>query len=313
MSRHVLLVEPLAEGEGSQRAAQLVSAGFMVAACADRSAAVESVSRTEPDVVVVDLRAVGANGLDGFAVCADLRRAATPGMGIIVVADGVEPRARIAGLTAGADDVVSAGVDAEELTARVDALVRRADALRARSRLTGLPGPFELDLDLSDAIGSGRPFSLAIADIDHFAMFGKRYGIERCDQAIVAAARIFAEALDGVAAGLFHLGADAFAATCDPVEMPMVLDDVCRRFDDLAPHLFDPHDAARGFFEVERRQGGFDEVSLIALSVGVASNARIEITSSSQATAIATEMRAFSRTFKGSTWRADRRLIGSFR
>jgi DNA-binding response OmpR family regulator len=313
MSRHVLLVEPIAGEGGSARAAQLVSAGFLVAACNDRRAAVDSVTRAEPDVVVLDLRAVGKQGLDGFAVCADLRRVATPGMGIIVVADGAEPKARIAGLTAGADDVVPAGVDVEELAARVDALVRRADGLRSRSRLTGLPGPFELDLDLADAIGSGRPFSLAMADIDHFAPFGKRYGIERCDQAVVAAARLFAEALDGVAAGLFHLGADSLAVTCDPVELPLVLDDVCRRFDDLAPHLFDPHDAARGFFEVERRQGGFDEVSLVALSVGVASNAHIEITSSSQATAIATEMRAFSRTFKGSTWRADRRRIGSFR
>jgi PleD family two-component response regulator len=307
MSRHVLLVEPQPTG----RREVLAAAGYSVVDATDADTAVATVAMDEPDVVVLDLRAAGQGGLAGFALCSDLRRAAgSPGMGIIVMADGIGTRERVAGLSAGADDVVGDQVDPEELAARIDALARRADALRAKSRLTGLPGPFELDLDLTDSISRQAPFGLALADIDHFAAFNRRYGHDRGDQAIIAVARIFAEALDGMAAGLFHMGGDDFGVVADVVELPMVLDEVCRRFDDLVPHLHDPHDAARGYFELERRQGGFDETPLIAISIGVVNNTPTPLTSASQAIAIGTEMRLFSKTFRGSVWRVDRRRIG---
>ncbi|WCB95487.1 Response regulator MprA [Baekduia alba] len=99
----------------------LVADGYAVVAVADGGAALAAVERSLPDVVVLD---VAMPGLDGLAVTRRLRaKALTVPILLLTARDALEDR--VAGLDAGADDYLVKPFEAEELTARLRALLRR--------------------------------------------------------------------------------------------------------------------------------------------------------------------------------------------
>jgi two-component system response regulator MprA len=95
--------------------------GYDVTAVPDGGAALASVERSVPDLVVLD---VAMPGLDGLAVTRRIRarRLAVPIL-LLTARDALEDR--VAGLDAGADDYLVKPFAVEELTARVRALLRR--------------------------------------------------------------------------------------------------------------------------------------------------------------------------------------------
>ena len=104
---------------------ELVSAvlrdeGFDVRAASDGAGGVEMVRAVDPELVVLD---VGLPGIDGFEVCRQLR-IFTSAYIVMLTAKGHEVD-RVIGLTVGADDYVTKPFSARELTARVQAMLRR--------------------------------------------------------------------------------------------------------------------------------------------------------------------------------------------
>jgi two-component system response regulator MprA len=99
----------------------LEAEGYAVEAAADGGAALAAVERSVPDLLVVD---VTMPGVDGLALCRRLRAKglAVPIL-LLTARDAVADR--VAGLDAGADDYLVKPFAAEELLARVRALLRR--------------------------------------------------------------------------------------------------------------------------------------------------------------------------------------------
>ena len=95
--------------------------GFAVEAVADGDTALAAARATPPDLVVLDLM---LPGIDGLEVCRRLREDA-PVPVVMLTARGDESD-RIAGLELGADDYVVKPFSPRELTARVKAVLRRA-------------------------------------------------------------------------------------------------------------------------------------------------------------------------------------------
>src|SRR3954466_3698771 len=95
--------------------------GYAVAAVADGGAALAQVEHSLPDVIVLD---VAMPGMDGLAVTRRLRAKglAVPIL-LLTARDAVHER--VAGLDAGAGDYLVKPFDADELTARIRALLRR--------------------------------------------------------------------------------------------------------------------------------------------------------------------------------------------
>jgi two-component system, OmpR family, response regulator MprA len=99
----------------------LAAEGYSVATALDGGDALVAVERSVPDVLVLD---VGLPGLDGYTVCRRLRGKglALPIL-LLTARDAVTDR--VAGLDAGADDYLVKPFAAEELLARLRALLRR--------------------------------------------------------------------------------------------------------------------------------------------------------------------------------------------
>ena len=84
---------------------------------------------------------------------------------------------------------------------------------------------------------------------------------------------------------------------------------LCERFDELAPALYDPEDAARGCIEVRDRQGSMKAFPLLTISVGVATTSNRRFSHYGEAVAVATEMKQFAKRDPGSSFAVDRRAI----
>ena len=112
------------------------------------------------DIALLD---VMLSGIDGFAVCREMRKN-SPEMGIIMLTARTQESDKVNGLNTGADDYVTKPFSPSELVARVDALYRRVSA----GRQTGdggylkeiTSGDFVLDLRSRTLTYKGEPVEL---------------------------------------------------------------------------------------------------------------------------------------------------------
>lgn len=143
----------------------LTREGFEVDFAADGTSGLEKALRTLPDLVLLD---VMLPGIDGLEVCRRLRQAA-PIPVVMLTARG-EENDRIAGLELGADDYVSKPFSPRELTARVKAVLRRAEGgvtFAGQTELHG--GPMVIDVVAHEARRNGERVALTSKEYDLLA------------------------------------------------------------------------------------------------------------------------------------------------
>ncbi len=99
----------------------LESAGYRVECAASGEDALKTFAQGEPDLIVLD---VMLPGLDGFEVLGHIRERSSCPV-IMLTAKGSEED-KVRGLRLGADDYVTKPFSAQELLARVEAVLRRA-------------------------------------------------------------------------------------------------------------------------------------------------------------------------------------------
>jgi DNA-binding response OmpR family regulator len=123
MAARVLLVEDDERIRSSMRLA-LVAEGYEVDESGSGEEALELFARQPPEVALVDLM---LPGMDGFDCCRAIRRISE--VPIIMVTARNDTHDVVAGLEAGADDYVTKPFVTKELTARIRALLRRANPI----------------------------------------------------------------------------------------------------------------------------------------------------------------------------------------
>jgi two-component system, OmpR family, response regulator len=128
MSRTVAIVEDEPELRANYVEA-LTRYGYQVQAYPDRGSARAAFALKLPDLVIIDV-GLADEPEGGFDLCRELRvRAAS--LPILFLTARDSDLDVISGLRLGADDYLSKAISLPQLTARVNALLRRIDALRA--------------------------------------------------------------------------------------------------------------------------------------------------------------------------------------
>lgn len=115
--------------------------GYRTFAAVDGESGLKRALAEKPDLILLDIM---MPKLDGFQVCAELRRLAITAPVLMLTAKG-QIEDRVNGLDAGADDYLVKPFSTEELLARVRALLRRTERKAGFAVKLGL-GDVEIDL-----------------------------------------------------------------------------------------------------------------------------------------------------------------------
>ncbi len=174
----------------------LAREGYGVIPATNGVDALQLARSTTPDLLVLD---VAMPGMDGYAVCKEVRATGPDAPPVIFLTARVETQDRVVGLDAGAVDYIVKPFSAAELRARVRAALRTkldGDRLRfaaATDPLTGLLNRGQLGPRVSELVAaarrSGRPLGCLMVDLDHFKTVNDTYGHQAGDAVLVEVAR----------------------------------------------------------------------------------------------------------------------------
>ena len=147
----------------------LEQAGFRVLSAADGITALAVSRRDRPDLIVLDLKLPGMDGLD---VCRTIRRESD--VPIIMLTARVEEADRLIGLELGADDYITKPFSPRELVARVRTVLRRARG----SHLTNLLRVADLEIDLEGhrLTRAGEPLQLSRIEFNLLTILAQHPG-----------------------------------------------------------------------------------------------------------------------------------------
>jgi two-component system alkaline phosphatase synthesis response regulator PhoP len=145
--------------------AYLEQAGFQVLTAYDGEAALHSLRRDRPDLVVLDLMLPDRDGWDITRIVrGDTALAHTP---IIMLTARVEDTDKIVGLELGADDYITKPFNPREVVARVRSVLRRSQAGEAANPQRILQmASLLMDLDRHEVMLDGQPVELTPTEFD---------------------------------------------------------------------------------------------------------------------------------------------------
>jgi DNA-binding response OmpR family regulator len=176
----IVVVEDEAELAGAI-AARLRSDGHCVTVASDGPGAVQAVAAAQPDAVLLDLM---LPGFDGLEVCRRIQRD-RPVPVIMLTARGSETDL-VVGLEVGADDYLSKPFSMRELTARVRALLRRAERSAADPGQVLRVGGVEVDVSRRRVRRDGQLVELTATEFDLLTFLLVVPGVVRSREALLA-------------------------------------------------------------------------------------------------------------------------------
>ncbi len=142
MTQRILVVDDEPDITGLV-AYHLARMGYRVSTATNGQDALKAAREERPDLVVLDLM---LPGVSGYEVLQDLRkRPDTRDVGIILLTARREEADRIRGLALGADDYLTKPFSPQELTLRVNAVLRRLAAPAVTSGSVLVEGPLAID------------------------------------------------------------------------------------------------------------------------------------------------------------------------
>jgi len=143
--------------------------GCQVGVAADGAQGLQLALEHPWDLIVLDIM---LPEIDGFTVCARLRAAGREMPVLMLTAKGDEDDI-VRGFEAGANDYVTKPFGVRELTARLDALLRRSARI-ARTKFSA--GPFEIDSERLEARAGTQTFALTSREVRILWVLGQDIG-----------------------------------------------------------------------------------------------------------------------------------------
>jgi DNA-binding response OmpR family regulator len=135
--------------------------GFQVELCEDGESALQTIAQALPDLVILDVMLPGINGFD---VLEKLREQHSDLPVIMLTARGEESD-RILGLMRGADDYLPKPFNPLELSARIQAVLKRSGSSKPEVVEFLTSGPLHLNLSRRELTASGAAVAVTAAEM----------------------------------------------------------------------------------------------------------------------------------------------------
>ena len=156
MSAHILLVED-EEALRMTLGDRLRSEGYTVDYAVDGDEGFDKATRLPFDLIILDVMLPRKSGFD---VCRDIRQAGLITPILMLTARG-QTLDKVLGLKLGADDYLTKPFEMIELTARIEALLRRAPTKASDHQQVYHVGPLQVDVRGTTVTREGKPVRLS--------------------------------------------------------------------------------------------------------------------------------------------------------
>lgn len=286
---------------------ELKKADFQVEQVESILEAEEKVVQIRPALILVDSNVTGDHGL---SFCDFIKHAnLNPRPIIVFLVDENKPDERIEVLRAGADDAISYPVSGKEIAFRVLAHIRRFNETHV-SQLTGLPNNIVAANVLEHCIKNVNNWALLSIDLDNMRIYNETYGEKRGDHLIRALAAVLKSVLsedDFIS----HTDSDDFIIITKSEHSEAIAEEICRRFDFIAPRFYTKEDAERGYVIGLGQKGTRRRIQLVSISIGITAKERRGFKSPLEVLQISRDMRYLAKSKSGSDWVSDRLRLSS--
>lgn len=198
----------------------------------------------------------------------------------------------------------------QELLARVQICLARAQRDLNANPLTGLPGNISIIREAEARLGRGDAFAVGYLDLDHFKPFNDKYGFIRGDEVLRMTARVVVNAARATKSDqsfVGHVGGDDFVLIAPSKLIEGACEEILRNFDLLIPNFYDEEDRIRGAIHSIDRQGNTSTFSMMTCSIAVIDTAGHAVKHVADISARAAQVKKYAKSVRGSTTCFDRR------
>ena len=297
------------DSENSFIAPVLEQAGFKVEIKHDVSDAQNNLKSLKPDLILIYATMTGDHGLN---FCNQVKSSEiNPRPIVVFLVEENNADEKIEVLRAGADDVISYPISEKEIAFRVLAHIRRRQETHV-NLLTGLPDAVVAANVIEHCLSEINNWAVLSIDLDNLRVYNETYGEDRGDQMIKALAAVLKSVLtkDDF---LTHRDSDDYILITRSENAEAIAEEICRRFDFIAPRFYTQEDAKRGYVVGVGPKGIRRRVPLVSISIGVTARGRRNFLSSVEVLQAARDMRYLAKSKKGSDWVSDRLRISASR
>jgi diguanylate cyclase (GGDEF)-like protein len=268
--------------------------------------AIDFIYNTIPNLVIIDLtfndsQAVGIlNNLKGDPIFSQL-----PVMAVL--SDSPEGSLWESLLV---EDYVRRSELERDVTARVHLAVLRSERVVEINPLTRLPGNISINRQIQDRLDRSQTFAVAYADLDYFKPFNDHYGFTRGDEMIRVTGRLILNIVKNrqpQEGFVGHIGGDDFIYVTDLDPVEEISRDLIDAFDRTVPTFYDAEDREKGYIKSVDRQGNVRTYPIITISIGITNNQARRFSHYGEITEVASEVKRYAKTFKGSGYKVDQR------
>lgn len=189
MPRHIVIVED-EQAIADNYSDAFKRQGYQVSHYLDRPSALAAFKQKLPDMAVIDV-GLGDDIEGGFVLCRELRSMA-PELPIVFLTARDDEFDVISGLRLGADDYLTKDISQAHMMARVNALLRRIDALRQPQSVEQvlIRGALNLNLERMAVHWAEKPVDLTLTELWIVHALAKHPGHVKNRQQLMDAASV---------------------------------------------------------------------------------------------------------------------------
>lgn len=280
----------------------LEQAGFKVDEVNDVSTAENNLKLLKPDLILLYSNMTSDHGLNFCQIVKSTE--INPRPIIVFLVDENNSDERIEVLRAGADDVISYPISAKEIAFRVMAHIRRRQETHV-NLLTGLSDAVVVNNVLENCLLNSDDWAVLSIDLDNLRVYNESYGENRGDQMIKALAAVLKSVVSSNDF-LGHRDSDDFLFVTKRDQAETIAEEICRRFDFIAPRFYTREDASRGYVIGVGPKGIRRRIPLVSISIGVTAKGRRNFSSAVEIIQVSRDMRYLAKSKSGSDWVSDR-------